>query len=974
MQANMPADIQAEHEDLATADDVLSLCNELIGQFAHGPVLMPIVVLEGEDAVNRLVEKLHSIYKRARVRCRRYPNALEKKYAPPVPESPLPGLGPTLAEYGEALTLVRALAMPAGWDNADRSPYRPFSFPRSALLSAIEEAVAASGPDQRAAFRRLTRLRPVRPLHGSLAALRSLMTVLMPVVGIVLSVELTTLSTPQRAPLVLLLTGLAVLAGWGVLVFRQALTAPLSGFFPGSHWFATSTFILANDELGDDPPPRWGRLATLLPRSSRRVRAAREERARTIISQLAVAYYESPGPDPERERAVRLYLSIRVHALLEDLRANYRPWALDLRRRKRKWPPMLFLPDLDKEAGCVRFLQAVSDLRSRRSETDPLLILAGSRLPLRPDRGPEPANSGPSAYKRWIGKLRVEQSPSFGDHLPWVLRQTVSPDRADWHWPSAGRDGLPRGGWTVWRLWSRWTVALAVVLLGIAGVYRDRVIAGEYCGGWLFSHDPRLVLVNGECVGTDTTSVTAFLPDGPGVALSGAAAGLSQVNLARLENLIDTQNQAATTSGPYVTFVFAGALTDAGGSPDDPLNAIEQMAGVYAWQYYVNVMQDNDVKIRIDIANDGDGSAQEQRMAQTVVAAADQDPSIVGVIGLGVDTPLSGPAIKDFADAGLPVIDTTNSDDSFPRDYWNYFGLSPTNAEEAQALVTRYAHRGAGQHAVVLERVGTDGQASADTYSQQQAQSAETDLARAGFTLVGENGDPGPVTYTADTNLASPGIAQAVCAGHPSVVYLAGRNSDLKNLVGLLGQYRGCFPAAVTVLSGDDMAVTEFPGNHARALAPGMTLHYVAQTDPDHVPPAAGGGAGSADNGSGLDVDLQAALGLSGTLRYSDPVLANGLIALGFDAAHLLYNASTTNAGAGNQDQALPRDVVAPGLRCPQEPVSNGATGPLGFADVRHGLDFFTAVNATGPNPQRVTFQAPHQPTIPGKCAPNVAT
>ena len=64
---------------------------------------------------------------------------------------------------------------------------------------------------------------------------------------------------------------------------------------------------------------------------------------------------------------------------------------------------------------------------------------------------------------------------------------------------------------------------------------------------------------------------------------------------------------------------------------------------------------------------------------------------------------------------------------------------------------------------------------------------------------------------------------------------------------------------------------------------------------------------------------------------------------------------------------------MTPNLRCPQEPVNDGATGHMGFADVRHGLDFFKAVNATtGPNPQRVTFQAYRQ-TVPGTCAPNIA-
>jgi hypothetical protein len=1030
-------EIEWRQNHLATADEVLNLCNELTEHFTHGPVLMPIVVLQAEqppetpgqppvsgpaelagDPVATLVDYLHDIYKRGRVRCRRFPNQPGRRYAPSVPQSPLPRLVETLGEYDDALTLARALATPTGWDNAGRSPYRSYSFPRSALLSAIEEAVVESTsaggntparentpasentpaggcPDQRAASKRLNSLRPRKPVSGSLAALRSLVAVIMPVLAIVLSVELTTLSTPKRAPLVLVATGVVILASWGVLVFRQSLTAPLSGLFPASHWFATSTFILADDQPGDEPVPRLRRLAALLPRWSRRMRAVREERARMIISQLSTAYYGSPSADDaapghpaasdtERERAMRLYLSLRIHALLEDLRANYRPWTLDLRRRKRRWPPMLFLPDVDQQPGRVRFVQAVSDLRSRRSETDPLLILSSSRHPLSAHPGPEPDDSRRSPYKRWIAALRVEQSPSLGKRLPWVLLQTV---RADLARLSTNRHDLPQAGWSVWHLWSRWTVAFAVALLIIGGFWRSQVIGGEYCGGWLFGHDPNLVLVNGECIGTDTASTTAFLPAGEGVALSGAMnvsgatpaadspVSLSQVNLAYLEDLIDKQNQEATASGAYVTFVYAGALTAPAGSTDPlkALNALEELTGVFAWQYYVNVRQNDNVKIRIDIANDGDKSAQEQRMAETVVAAADQDPSIAGVIGLGVDTSQSAAAIQDFADADLPILDTTNSDDNFSQANWNYFGMSSTNAEEAQALVTRYARHGNGRFAVVLERVGLNGQPT-DPYTQQQAQSAEAALTHAGFKLVEENGEPGPIPYTTQTDMAnSPGMVQAVCGPRPSVVYLAGRYEDMKQLVGLLDTRQSCFPAKITVLSGDDMTATEFPRTTAPALAPEETLYYVAQTDPAHVPAVPGNGADSADNGSGLNTDLQRALHLGGTLDYSNPVFANGLMAPGFDAADLLYSESTAGAGTGEQEQALPRAAVAPGLRCPQEPVSNGATGRLGFADVRHGLDFFNAVNATSdPNLQRVTFQS-HRQTVPGPCAPNVA-
>src|SRR5580700_611027 len=157
-----PTETEQRPDETATAHDVLNLCNELTRDFAHGPVLMPIVVLQGDeppdisqqlpqprrsgpahDPVAGLVDRLHDTYK-GRVRCRRFPD--KRGYPPPVPESPLPVQAGMLAEYDQALTLVRALATPKGWDNAEGWPYRPYSFPRSALLAAIEDAVAESVP------------------------------------------------------------------------------------------------------------------------------------------------------------------------------------------------------------------------------------------------------------------------------------------------------------------------------------------------------------------------------------------------------------------------------------------------------------------------------------------------------------------------------------------------------------------------------------------------------------------------------------------------------------------------------------------------------------------------------------------------------------------------------------------------------------------------------------------------------------
>ncbi|MFD0336515.1 hypothetical protein ACFQZ0_31300 [Streptomyces erythrogriseus] len=64
-------------------------------------------------------------------------------------------------------------------------------------------------------------------------------------------------------------------------------------------------------------------------------------------------------------------------ALFEDLRDNHRRVSWDLRGLKRTRPPVLILRQVSRENGGIELIRAVSDVRSRRSELDPLLIVAG---------------------------------------------------------------------------------------------------------------------------------------------------------------------------------------------------------------------------------------------------------------------------------------------------------------------------------------------------------------------------------------------------------------------------------------------------------------------------------------------------------------------------------------------------------------------------------------------------------------------
>lgn len=91
-------------------------------------------------------------------------------------------------------------------------------------------------------------------------------------------------------------------------------------------------------------------------------------------------------------------------ALFEDLRDNHRRASWDLRGLKRTRPPVLVLRQVSRENGGIELIRAVSDVRSRRSELDPLLIVAGVAADDAPllDRGtdtgtpPNGVNSVPS--------------------------------------------------------------------------------------------------------------------------------------------------------------------------------------------------------------------------------------------------------------------------------------------------------------------------------------------------------------------------------------------------------------------------------------------------------------------------------------------------------------------------------------------------------------------------------------------------
>lgn len=969
-------------ERARAANEVLGLYQDIQDRFRKRPTPMPIVLLHSashdlDDQVKDTVDELRGIFCGGGLLCgnlsRSAGSGAVVPHLPALPEDAeqcggqqenprrtgkLDGSA-VLPGYDHALALVRKLAdgwdaNDPSWDNQARSRYRRYSFPRSGMIAAIEAAYAkeqasepGSAPDPGKVLRLLSRWSWRR--QGSESGWRRLFSGTWPAPGTIAGSILLALFSVEAVHLpalyaLYIAAGLVLVAviTRAAVLFRD----PLSSLTQASRWFTTTTFLIPATLSGD------------IPAGHSRAEDSRRVRALRVIEQIAIA--EGGGSVAgetefaKQKQAWQFCLQLRVLAMLEDLRACYRPWSLDLRRRKRTCPPLVVIPRADDENGGLALVRAISDVRSRRSELDPLLLLAG--VPSCCDITHRPASSEGHdrtdlSYESWATAMRVDQSPSLRSAWPWVLRYLID-EGALGSQDSEGNPQRPaRPKWTL--AWSGWSLLL-VTALASGGFWvlharadsrqhqrelaEARELASRYCGGGDLARAPHYLVYSarspGQCVGIDTTDSVQFVPRDGGVELSGGAPRQNGrppvgagITLADVERHIMAGNTKAE-AGPHITIVYAGALTSSSDTPNGEMqaaSAARELAGIYAFQFHVNSSQTP--LIKVDIANGGQDLDSQLAMAQKIVEAARRDPTIVGVAGLGRDTPSSPKVMRILGRAGLAVVDTTNSDDRLGQQ-WNYFGLEATNAEEVAALRRLIAGTD-DKTAVVLVRQGKD------TYSDQQSRAAGTMLRRAGFRL---DGQASPVYGTAlsypvnndEANFVSyeGGQASPLCVDRPSVIYLAGRSDDLRNLMSMLGNLPStCLAPQVTVLSGDDLTKGEVTGLSGVTIPQNTTVYFATGTD-----------IAKTAQRSGLAADVMTAFNLVARPRYRrDPFFADGSVALAFDAAQVLdFDAERILDQPGVQTAEV-RTAMPSWLRCTYFP--SGATGPIWFSGERHAIE-----------------------------------
>ncbi|MER5768583.1 ABC transporter substrate-binding protein [Streptomyces sp. NPDC001985] len=841
---------------------------------------MPVVVLHAEEPgddgrVAELVEELYTGQDAHGTRSAVAPARRE---------------GPT--EVRRAAGLVRDLGDPRRWDGR-RSIYRRYAFPRLRLVRAIEDAVGELGADwpqpASAPGAQPAGPDPARRLLDQLARQRW-----RPVGASRWSSGLRMLDMAHILPasVVAVLAALLARSDWpvalgsgaGFLLLLLVLDAVLPGRAPiflwlrrESRWFMTTTFLRAATR------GRPTDFSLLRPTRSWNAIAAR---AHDVAEAL------KSGDD--------FQLQLYVLALFEDLRDNHRRWSWDLRGFKRPRPPALFLPQVTAENGGIELIKAVSDVRSRRSELDPLLIVAGVghgdvvRLQQSVIQGPD--GTPWTWYQEWARNLRTGQSPSRElSELPWVLKVALPAGRL-----APATDAQRHCVKTVFRptaarlVWSLHSLVLVAVLVATGLGVRAQGMHERYCETSVLGANTdtsRASAPDGatECIGIATGGVR-FADWLPG---DGKPGGRNRPvwTVGRLERLIHDENERvlADREAGYVTVVYAGPLSADSGGGSSAVKGIEELAGVYLAQAVIN--DTFSVRLRVLIANGGVDMLHQTAMARAVARYAADDPTVVGVVGTGRDLRSSARTTEILRDAGLPVVSGTNSATYLPRTFANWFSLAAPDewqVDQLGLIAGQLREPGSRQHALVLAR---DTRETDDLYTEEQARYGQRMLARQGFTVLPQR------QYTLKASKPELRVhAEEICRGGtvPSVIYFAGRVEDVSPLMAQLGTEPGCAQRTISLLTGDDLSKADFTRG-GDGVAPRVTLYHAALAELKSAAPMTTFYKDAVKHLPGLG---------TGPLSHDTPAMASGQTALSHDATRALYWAATLGGVPQNRASA----------------------------------------------------------------------
>ncbi|WP_329066885.1 hypothetical protein [Amycolatopsis sp. NBC_01480] len=376
-----------------------------------------------------------------------------------------------------------------------------------------------------------------------------------------------------------------------------------------------------------------------------------------------------------------------VNAFLEDLRRGYRLRPSGFWRRRRMTYPVLLLDHVSTVNGGYRLLKLINDVRNQTGLFDPLLVVSTSHAPppdaapseLRPKRR---ASDAGGAYRAWQHELlkdrRARDAAAW--YLPIGLDHAGSPEQqleARKELQSLGdtyvlRRRESRPPWWATR-WMRIGVPLMVLVLAaglVAARYED--FRASHCG----TSSEWLTWTGSECVGISDGTFTLFDP--------------ADDTVRQVGQVITDQNRQAEQlhqehpERPYITLVDFEALTSSNGTAEGLTAERESLEGFAVAQLrQLNATATSEPILRMLIANGGRGMREGVRVAGQLKQMAEQDKSLVGVVGLDMSSEPTQATIRALGNAGLPVVASTLSADGLADQNPIYFQVAPQNRREA---------------------------------------------------------------------------------------------------------------------------------------------------------------------------------------------------------------------------------------------------------------------------------------------------
>lgn len=404
-------------------------------------------------------------------------------------------------------------------------------------------------------------------------------------------------------------------------------------------------------------------------------------------------------------------LRLLVNAFLQDLRTAYGRLAWLAQGARRTTYVIALLDQITASNGGHKLLDALSEVRNQVGRFDPLLLAAATDdLPPsvlgRPGLDEGSLLSPQRRFNLW--KDQFDEARRARRDTAWylVIETPTNLTAQMLDAPETGRaDALKQTMASIRTLsldppplWSRrWVPALAASLALAAGA----LTYADWNQGWNSTHcdtgvhwpigrHSDLRSSGGECFGVSDGSYLFQNAD---------------LRLPAVEQVIDAQNRQAQAqhalqpSRPYLTLVYLAALTSPESNPDDLVAEREELEGAaVAQQQQLKQLGQSNPIVKILIANGGDRMDHGTDTVAIIKSLSEQDPTLVGVVGLNESRQATLDTIGALSRAGLPMIAVTLSADKLATTSPLYFQVSPQNRREAAVAIRQITATADSRH------------------------------------------------------------------------------------------------------------------------------------------------------------------------------------------------------------------------------------------------------------------------------------